>query len=258
MDCPRDAHGHYRCFIFNLTETPHVVLHKLTEIQNFTLNLSDVACLYRFASKCFPLTKFHVLIEEDIEAETFCQFLDTFRQSLTHLVIRNTTDNQIKWPRLPKMTDLLLVGVDIKSEMDFLSCLPSLKSLMISQDRVTHLEVREFRALHTLTCLKIVEAAPVNAASRLSDAGLQIIFRTFPFLTELVICQDINSTQPTFSDEGITGAKLSLSEAELLVRPRDLKAVNRNLMRFSHFIGSLPGMSITPFYLQFYIELTLD
>lgn len=109
----------------------------------------------------------------------------------------------------------------------------------IGVDRTLHIP-------HTITCLKIIEVVAVNAA-RLSDTSLQIIFRSFPYLIELVICQNINSSQPTFSDEGMTGAKTSISEAELSVRPRDLRVVNRNLMRFSHFIGSLSGLRYPEF-----------
>lgn len=136
VDSPRDAHGHYRSFLFNLTENQNVMLSRLTEIQNFTLSFSDVTGLERFASKGFPLTKFHVLVEEEIQPEAFCQFLETFRNTLTHLVIRSATENPIKWPRLLKLEELILIGLNIHGT-DFLASFPSLKSLTISQDRVT-------------------------------------------------------------------------------------------------------------------------
>lgn len=243
VDSPREAHRHYSNFLLNLAENESVVLNKLKEIQHFTLSFIDVPCMEKFALKGFPLQKLHILVEEEVEAEALCLFLETFRNTLTHLVIRSATENPIKWPRLLRLEELALIGVNVHGT-DFISYFPSLKNLHVSQDRVTTVDLSPERSLqvpHTLTCLKIIEGVAVNGAYRLSDNGLSILFRDLPFLMELAIVQNFDSSQPTFSDEGVTGAKLSVSSTELSIRPRDLRVTNRNLMRFSHFIGSLAG-----------------
>lgn len=244
VDTPRDAHRHYSSFVYTLTEIQSLELRKLAEIQHFTLTfLIDTPCLEKFAARNYPLQKLHILVEEEVQSQQLCWFLETYRVTLTDLVIRSATDNSILWPRLIALKNLTLVGVNVRGT-DFIASFPELKSLHISQDRVTTVNFAPERSLqvpHTLTCLKIVESVAVNAAFRISDNGLSIVFRDLPFLRELAIVQCVDSNQPTFSDEGITGSKISISTSELSVHPRDLRVLNRNLMRFSHFIGSLAG-----------------
>lgn len=243
VESPRDAHRHYSSFLLNLTDNENVTLGKLKEIRHFTLSFMDVQFMERFASKRFPLKKLHVLVEEEVQQEALCMFLETFRATLNSLVIRSATENPIKWPRLLQLEELTLVGVNVHGT-DFLASFPSLKQLHISQDRVTTVDIIPDRCLqipHTLTYLKIIETVAVNVADRLSDTGLSIIFRDLPYLNELAIIQHMDSSKPTFTDEGITGSKISVSRSELSIRPRDLRFLNRSIMRFSHFIGSLAG-----------------
>ncbi|CAL8110843.1 unnamed protein product [Orchesella dallaii] len=246
VDSPRDAHKHYSSFLYNLTEMDTVILNQLTEIQNFTFSFSDTFSLERFAAKGIPLQKMHIMVEEEWQPQALRLFLETFRTSLKHLTVRSATDNLIGWPRLLKLEELTLIGVNVHGT-DFLANFPALRSLKISQDRVTTVDLTPEQCLpmpHTLTSLKIIETGPVNAteAYRLSDIGLAVLFKDLPFLVELAIIQNISSTRPTFTDEGVTGSKLSVSNTELATLPRDLRVVNRNLIRFNHFLGSLADM----------------
>ncbi|ODM92229.1 hypothetical protein Ocin01_14455 [Orchesella cincta] len=246
VDSPRDAHKHYSSFLYNLTELDTVILNQLTEIQNFTFSFSEIFSLEKFAAKGIPLQKMHVMVEDEWQPQVLRLFLETFRTSLTHLILRNATENPIDWPRLLKLEELTLIGVNVHGT-DFLANFPALRSLKISQDRVTTVDLTPERCLpvpHTITSLKIIETGPVTAseAYRLSNNGLAVLFKDLPFLVELAIIQNINSTRPTFTDEGVTGSKLSLTSPELAIPSRDFRVVNRNLVRFNHFIGSLADL----------------
>lgn len=255
VDSPREAHRHYSSFLYNLTELEFVVLNKLTEIRHFTLTFIDIPCMERFSAKGFPLKYLHILVEEEVRREQLCIFLETFRATLTHLVIRSATENPLLWPRLPHLEELVLVGVNVYGTQ-LISTFPALKKLHVSQDRVTTVDFTPDQSLqvpHTfLKSLKIVEGVAVNTGYRLTDSGLAVLFRDLPSLVELSIIQNLDSTQPTFTDSGLIGANRQSSAAALSIeQPRDLRVINRNLSRYRHFIGSLAGKRLLEFFLFF-------